>query len=71
LVNRYADGTGLPLDDLTWWRTLACYKLGIILEGTNARAAAGRAPVETGRDLHRRAVDLFDQASDLIDGNRV
>jgi aminoglycoside phosphotransferase (APT) family kinase protein len=71
LVNRYADGTGLPLDDLTWWRTLACYKLGIILEGTNARAAAGRAPVETGRDLHGRAVDLFDQASDLIDGNRV
>ena len=35
LVNRYADGTGLPLDDLTWWRTLACYKLGIILEDTN------------------------------------
>ncbi len=70
LVARYNDGTGLRLDDLTWWRTLACYKLGIILEGTNARAAAGRAPVETGRDLHGRAVDLFDQASDLIDGNR-
>ncbi len=70
LVARYNDGTGLRLDDLTWWRTRACYKLGIILEGTNARAAAGRASAETGRDLHGRAVDLFDQASDLIDGNR-
>ncbi len=67
LVGRYGDGTGLRMDDLTWWRALACYKLGIILEGTNARAAAGRAPVEIGHDLHGRAVDLFTQASGLID----
>jgi len=67
LVARYGDGTGLRMDDLTWWRALACYKLGIILEGTNARAAAGQAPVGIGRDLHGRAVDLFDQASGLID----
>jgi len=68
LVVRYGEGTGLSLDDLAWWQTLACYKLGIILEGTNARAAAGRAPVETGRDLHQRAVLLFEQAGHLIDG---
>ncbi|MBT6092620.1 MAG: phosphotransferase family protein [Acidimicrobiaceae bacterium] len=67
LVCRYGEGTGLRMDDLTWWRALACYKLGIILEGTNARASAGRAPVEIGRDLHGRAVDLFTQASGLID----
>ena len=68
LVVRYGEKTGLPLDDLTWWQTLACYKLGIILEGTNARAAAGRAPVETGRDLPQRAVLLFEQAGYLIEG---
>ena len=68
LVDRYADRTGLPLDDLGWWWTLACYKLGIILEGTNARAAAGRAPAETGRDLHDRAVRLLTMAGHLVDG---
>ncbi len=68
LVDRYADRTGLPMDDLTWWWTLACYKLGIILEGTNARAAAGRAPAETGRDLHDRAVRLLTMAGHLVDG---
>jgi predicted MFS family arabinose efflux permease len=65
-------GAGLVRDAMgsydAWWWTLACYKLGIILEGTNARAAAGRAPVETGRDLHQRAVLLFEQAGHLIDG---
>ncbi|MED5600520.1 MAG: phosphotransferase family protein [Actinomycetota bacterium] len=68
LVDRYVEGTGLPLDDLPWWRTLACYKLGIILEGTNARAAVGLAPTETGRDLHQRAILLFEQAGRLIKG---
>ncbi len=69
LIDRYADLTGLSVDDLDWWWTLACYKLGIILEGTNARAAAGLAPVETGRDLHERAVLLFEQAGRLVDGS--
>ena len=68
LVDRYADRTGLPMDDLAWWWTLACYKLGIILEGTNARAAAGRAAAETGRDLHDRAVRLLTMAGHLVDG---
>lgn len=68
LADRYADQTGLALYDLAWWWTLACYKLGIILEGTNARAAAGHAPVEIGRDLHDRAVRLFTMAGNLIDG---
>ncbi len=68
MADRYADRTGLSVDGLDWWWTLACYKLGIILEGTNARAAAGRAPVETGRDLHERAVLLFEQAGRLVDG---
>lgn len=68
LADRYADQTGLSLEDLAWWWTLACYKLGIILEGTNARAAAGRAPAETGRDLHDRAVQLLTMAGRLVDG---
>ena len=30
------------LSNITWYGVLACFKLGIILEGSNARAAAGR-----------------------------
>ncbi|MDG2427564.1 MAG: phosphotransferase family protein [Acidimicrobiales bacterium] len=71
MVDHYADHTGLSVDNLDWWWTLACYKLGIILEGTNARAMAGRATVKTAQDLHQRAIHLFEQAENLIDGNVV
>jgi len=68
LADRYADQTSLSLYDLAWWWTLACYKLGIILEGTNVRSATGHAPAEIGRDLHDRAVQLFTMAGRLVDG---
>ena len=41
---------------------LACYKLGIILEGTHARAAAGKAEVATGDRLHAQTLGLFRRA---------
>lgn len=69
LVSHYGNQSDLPLDDLAWWWTLACYKLGIILEGTHARSADGRAPAETGKLLHGQAVRLFEQAHRLVDGS--
>ena len=45
---------------------LACYKLGAILEGTYARACAGRAPKETGDFLHASTVSLFTRALNKI-----
>lgn len=66
LVERYCDGTGATPEVLLWYRVLACYRLGIILEGSNARAAAGLAPREIGDRLHAIAVRLFEQANDLI-----
>ena len=41
---------------------LACYKLGIILEGTHARACAGKAPRDTGDKLHAHTIALFERA---------
>ena len=41
-------------------------KLGILLEGTHARACAGKAPRETGDKLHGRAIHLFERAQALI-----
>ena len=44
LVARYADGSTRDLSAIDWYAVLACFKLGIVLEGTHARACAGKAP---------------------------
>lgn len=69
LVARYAEGSTRDLSALTWYETLACFKLGIVLEGTHARACAGKAPKETGDRLHSITLGLFDQARSLIAGD--
>lgn len=62
LVRHYGERSGRDLASLPWYATLACYKLGIILEGTHARACAGKAPKEIGDMLHGMTLDLFDRA---------
>jgi aminoglycoside phosphotransferase (APT) family kinase protein len=66
LVARYGEGSARPLDAVGWYEVLACYRLGAILEGTNARADAGLAPRETGDLLHAMTLALFAQAQRLI-----
>jgi len=68
LAARYARRSGRDLADLPWFVVLACYKLGIILEGTHARACAGKAPLETGQALHQSARALFERGAALIEG---
>jgi aminoglycoside phosphotransferase (APT) family kinase protein len=62
IVARYARRTGRDVSHADWYEVLACYKLGAILEGTYARACAGRAPKETGDFLHASTVNLFTRA---------
>jgi aminoglycoside phosphotransferase (APT) family kinase protein len=66
LIARYAGQVDRSLDDLTWFRVLACYRLGLILEGTHARAFAGMAPKEIGDQLHAHTVSLLEQALTLL-----
>jgi aminoglycoside phosphotransferase (APT) family kinase protein len=66
VIDDYADRTDRDLADLTWYRVLACYRLGLILEGTHARACAGLAPVDVGNNLHLMTVYLLQQALELI-----
>ena len=66
LVEHYRPRTSRELSAIDWYAVLACYKLGIILEGTHARACAGRAPRETGDLLHAKTVGLFERALRLI-----
>jgi aminoglycoside phosphotransferase (APT) family kinase protein len=66
LVARYRDVSGRDLTALPWFEVLAAYKLGIVLEGTHARACAGQADKATGDFLHAAAVSLLEYAGKLI-----
>jgi aminoglycoside phosphotransferase (APT) family kinase protein len=62
LVEHYRPRTRRDLSAIDWYAVLACYKLGIILEGSHARASAGKAPKEIGDRLHAQTVSLFERA---------
>jgi aminoglycoside phosphotransferase (APT) family kinase protein len=62
LIARYAEQTGRDVAAADWYEVLACYKIGCILEGTYARACAGRAPKQTGDYLHASTLNLFQRA---------
>ncbi|MGK2739810.1 phosphotransferase family protein [Tepidicaulis sp. LMO-SS28] len=62
LVAHYAKDTVRDMSAIEWYAVLACYKLGIILEGTHARACDGKAPKETGDMLHATTMNLFSRA---------
>lgn len=62
LVTRYAAGSRRDLGDIRWYAVLGCYKLGILQEGTYARAFAGKAPMAQGERLHKATLGLFQRA---------
>lgn len=62
LVERYAAQSARDLTAIDWYAVLACYKLGIVLEGTHARACAGKADKGVGDMLHATTVALFERA---------
>lgn len=66
LVTCYGALSDRDLSAIDWYATLACFKLGIVLEGTYARACAGRAPAELGEHLHAAAVALFERARSFM-----
>lgn len=65
LAARYLASTGRTEQTFHWYRIFACYRLGVLLEGTHARASAGLASPEIGREFHEQAVALFEQAHAL------
>jgi aminoglycoside phosphotransferase (APT) family kinase protein len=61
VVDRYAQGSDRDLEQVEWYRAMACYRLGVLLEGSHAREMAGQATPEVGDRLHRIATALFEQ----------
>jgi aminoglycoside phosphotransferase (APT) family kinase protein len=66
LIARYTADSRRDLSAVPWYRVLACFKLGILLEGSLARASAGLAPEQVGRRLHANAVHLFERALEQV-----
>jgi aminoglycoside phosphotransferase (APT) family kinase protein len=66
LVEHYAGQSTRDLSAIDWYTVLACFKLGIVLEDTHARACAGKAEKAVGDFLHAAAVGLFERAGAII-----
>ncbi|MFV0278457.1 MAG: phosphotransferase family protein [Parahaliea sp.] len=67
LIEHYGRHSTRDLGAMDWYRVLACFKLAILLEGTYARACQGKAPKDTGDELHARATRLLRRASHWIE----
>ncbi|WP_405498624.1 phosphotransferase family protein [Nocardia sp. NBC_00511] len=67
MTAHYGQFSDRDLTHVTWYTVLACFKLGIVLEGTHARAFAGKAPKQVGDFLHAITLELFGKAHQLME----
>ena len=65
LLDRYASESGRSLEQLPWYRTLAIWKLAILLEGSRKRHLAGTTDDPFFASLDEGIPQLADYASDL------
>lgn len=70
LIEHYGQFSNRNMDAINWYGVLACFKLGSILEGTYARASAGKAPKPIGDKLHNQTIKLFNKANRLMAGSK-
>lgn len=68
MIERYLSKTDRDPAAVKYFCVLACYKLGLVLEGHVARAAAGIGDKAIGEIMARQATGLLQEACDLIDG---
>jgi len=66
LVARYRERSSRDLSSIAWYQVMAAFKLAIVLEGTWARALAGKAPMPVGEMLHAIALALLERAQRVI-----
>lgn len=62
LLAHYRERSPRSLASIDWYVVLARFKLGILLEGSHARACAGKADAPLGERHHASARRLIDQA---------
>ncbi|WP_416969649.1 phosphotransferase family protein [Streptomyces sp. 4F14] len=68
LVAHYGDLTGRDVSGFRWYQVLACFRLAALLEGSHARALAGKQNSRMGEAMHAYAGWLWAKARQEIDG---
>jgi aminoglycoside phosphotransferase (APT) family kinase protein len=71
LLAAYRDAGGRPTERLDWYVAMACFKLGIVIEGTWSRYLAGQASAEAGERLHASAENLIELGTRVAHGDNV
>lgn len=69
LLDAYVAAGGRSTRHLDWYVALACFKLGIVIEGTWSRYLAGRASREAGERLHASATSLIGLGTRVTKGD--
>ena len=69
LIEAYRAAGGRQTDQLDWYVALACFKLGIVIEGTWSRYLAGRASRDAGEQLHASAENLLTLGTRVAKGD--
>lgn len=69
LLDAYLAAGGRETSRLDWYVAMACFKLGIVIEGTWSRFLVGQASREAGERLHANAQNLIDVGTRTAKGD--
>lgn len=69
LLDAYREAGGRETSSLGWYVAMACFKLGIVIEGTWSRFLVGQASRDAGERLHSNAQNLIDIGTRVAKGD--
>ena len=69
LLDAYWAAGGRQTSRLEWYMAMACFKLGIVIEGTWSRYLIGQASRDAGEALHANAQNLIDMGTRVAKGD--
>jgi aminoglycoside phosphotransferase (APT) family kinase protein len=69
LLEAYLAAGGRETPSLDWYLAMACFKLGIVIEGTWSRFLVGQASRDAGERLHSNAQNLIDLGTRVAKGD--
>jgi aminoglycoside phosphotransferase (APT) family kinase protein len=69
LLDAYWAAGGRQTSRLDWYTAMACFKLGIVIEGTWSRYLIGKASRDAGEALHFNAQNLIEMGTRVAKGD--
>jgi len=69
LLDAYWAAGGRRTSRLDWYMAMACFKLGVVIEGTWSRYLMGMASRDAGEALHFNAQNLIDMGTRVAKGD--